>query len=186
MYSSILIGEHAASLAKLKAQPSSLLQLQYIREDYLKKKPAAVLFKNQLIPLANHYDKVGLSLDFSDSIFTKLEDNPLFIIGDPTEWFFQSSVEALISKNPKMIAGLVFIYPVGMSSLDSRKEIAALIHLIKVNSILTYFLRSPLDNFVNFSDIVIDPMQEVDLNSLDLLIPDLEYIVGRKLTQSTQ
>ena len=94
--------------------------------------------------------------------------------------------KSLISKNPKMIAGLVFIYPVGMSSLDSRKEIAALIHLIKVNSILTYFLRSPLDNFVNFSDIVIDPMQEVDLNSLDLLIPDLEYIVGRKLTQSPQ
>ena len=31
MYSSILIGEHAASLAKLRTQPESLLQLQYLR-----------------------------------------------------------------------------------------------------------------------------------------------------------
>lgn len=186
MYSSILIGEHAASLSKLRAKPSLLLQLRYIREDYLKEKSAAVLFNDQLIPLANNYDKVGLSLDFSDSIFTKLEDKPLLIIGDPTEWFFQSSVEALISKNPEMIAAVLFIYPVGMSSLDSRKEIAALIHLLKVNSILTYFLRSPLDNFTDFADKVIDVNIPVDLNALDLLIPDLEYIVGRKLTQSSQ
>jgi len=186
MYSSILIGEHAASLAKLRTQPESLLQLQYLREDYLKQKPAAVLFNDQVIPLANHYDKEGLSLDFSDTIYTKLEDKPLFIIGDPTEWFFQSSVEALISNKPEMIAAVLFIYPVGMSSLDSRKEIAALIHLLKVNAILTYFLRSPLDNFADFADKVIDVSKLVDLNALDLLIPDLEYIVGRKLTQSPQ
>jgi hypothetical protein len=184
MYSSILIGEHAASLAKQISPLTSLLQLQYIREDYLNQKPAAILFNEQLIPLVHNYDKVGLSLDFSNSIFTKLEDKPLLIIGDPTEWFFQSSIESLISKNPKMIAALLFIYPVGMSSLDSRKEIAALIHLLKVNSILTYFLRAPLDNFTDFANKVIDVTIPVDLNALDLLIPDLEYIVGRKLTQS--
>ncbi len=63
------------------------------------------------------------------------------LIGDPSEWIVAAAITQYVRANS--LAGVFFIYPVGMAALDSRKELAQVILQLKSNEVPTYLLREP-------------------------------------------
>ena len=71
--------------------------------------------------------------------------NKSIVIGDPSEWIVASALRQLNDR--KALEAVFFIYPVGMAALDSRKELAQLILMLKNREIPTYLLRNPKEFF---------------------------------------
>ena len=61
------------------------------------------------------------------------------LILDPTEWISVAAIHSLIQMNK--LTSVYFIYPVGMAALDSRKEIAEVVLLLKTKGISTFLIR---------------------------------------------
>jgi len=76
---------------------------------------------------------------------TSISSKKSIVIGDPSEWIVASALRQFIEQ--KTLVAVFFIYPVGMAALDSRKELAQLILLLKAREIPTYLLRIPNDFF---------------------------------------
>jgi hypothetical protein len=76
------------------------------------------------------------------------------VVGDPSELIFQSFVYAKTNQNPNLIReevqfasvpsndAFVFLYPVGMVAQNIRKEISALVYVLKKFKNNTYLIRS--------------------------------------------
>lgn len=152
----------------------------YKREDILTGASAFANFNEVSFPFHGAYDLDGLQ---SDMMLNKqlISYDSKVLIGDPTELLFQAFIaELLESDTYSMLPIVLFLYPVGMISLDTRKEISALIHKMKLNHVLTYVIRYPQETV----DKVMNALNELEAVSDFVLVENkinnLDYLFGHE------
>ena len=180
--SMLFVGDHArmyfGSASKVDEIDNDVHLLRYQREDIITNEPAKALFDSVSLSFNETYSLDGLHKDLIKNkkhINFKCD----VLIGDPTELLFQAFVKELfLIEDLSFFPIVLFLYPVGMNSLDARKEISALILTMKANHILTYVIRNPQDTFVK----IMTALNELDSLSDFILIENniqnLDYLFG--------
>ena len=180
--SMLFVGDHArmyfGSASKVDEIDNDVHLLRYQREDIITNEPAKALFDSVSLSFNETYSLDGLHKDLiknKQHINFKCD----VLIGDPTELLFQAFVKELfLIEDLPFFPIVLFLYPVGMNSLDARKEISALILTMKANHILTYVIRNPQETFVK----IMTALNELDSLSDFILIENniqnLDYLFG--------
>ena len=180
--SMLFVGDHArmyfGSASKVDEIDNDVHLLRYQREDIFTNEPAKALFDSVSLSFNETYSLDGLHKDLiknKQHINFKCD----VLIGDPTELLFQAFVKELfLIEDLPYFPIVLFLYPVGMNSLDARKEISALILTMKANHVLTYVIRNPQDTFVK----IMTALNELDSLSDFILIENniqnLDYLFG--------
>lgn len=180
--SMLFVGDHArmyfGSASKVDEIDNDVHLLRYQREDIITNEPAKALFDSVSLSFNETYSLDGL---LKDLIKNKqhINFNCDVLIGDPTELLFQAFVKELfLIEDLPYFPIVLFLYPVGMNSLDARKEISALILTMKANHVLTYVIRNPQDTFLK----IMTALNEIDSLSDFILIENniqnLDYLFG--------
>ena len=65
-----------------------------------------------------------------------------------------------------------------MNSLDTRREISALILKMKLKNMLTYVVRNPIDTFVEVMNEVNQLASFTSITQLESSIENLDYLFG--------
>ena len=180
--SMLFVGDHArmyfGSASKVDEIDNDVHLLRYQREDIITNEPAKAIFDSVSLSFNETYSLDGLHKDLIKNkkhINFKCD----VLIGDPTELLFQAFVKELfLIEDLSFFPIVLFLYPVGMNSLDARKEISALILTMKANHVLTYVIRNPQDTFVK----IMTALNELDSLSDFILIENniqnLDYLFG--------
>ena len=180
--SMLFVGDHArmyiGSASKVDEIDNDVHLFRYQREDIITNEPAKALFDSVSLSFNETYSLDGLHKDLiknKEHINFKCD----VLIGDPTELLFQAFVKELfLIEDLPFFPIVLFLYPVGMNSLDARKEISALILTMKANHVLTYVIRNPQDTFLK----IMTALNELDSLSDFILIENniqnLDYLFG--------
>lgn len=180
--SMLFVGDHArmyfGSASKVDEIDNDVHLLRYQREDIITNEPAKALFDSVSLSFNETYSLDGLHKDLiknKQHINFKCD----VLIGDPTELLFQAFVKELfLFEDLPFFPIVLFLYPVGMNSLDARKEISALILTMKANHVLTYVIRNPQETFLK----IMTALNELDSLSDFILIENniqnLDYLFG--------
>ena len=180
--SMLFVGDHArmyiGSASKVDEIDNDVHLFRYQREDIITNEPAKALFDSVSLSFNETYSLDGLHKDLIKNK-QHINFNCDVLIGDPTELLFQAFVKELfLIEDLPYFPIVLFLYPVGMNSLDARKEISALILTMKANHILTYVIRNPQDTFVK----IMTALNELDSLSDFILIENniqnLDYLFG--------
>jgi len=180
--SMLFVGDHArmyiGSASKVDESDNDVHLLRYQREDIITNEPAKAFFDTMSFSFNETYSLDGLQKDLiknKEHINFKCD----VLIGDPTELLFQAFVTELflIEDNP-IYPIVLFLYPVGMHSLDARKEISALIIKMKVNNVLTYVIRNPQDTFLKIMSALNELDSLSDFVLIENKIQNLDYLFG--------
>ena len=180
--SMLFVGDHArmyfGSASKVDEIDNDVHLLRYQREDIITNEPAKALFDSVSLSFNETYSLDGLHKDLIKNK-QHINFNCDVLIGDPTELLFQAFVKELfLIEDLPYFPIVLFLYPVGMNSLDARKEISALILTMKANHVLTYVIRNPQDTFVK----IMTALNELDSLSDFILIENniqnLDYLFG--------
>jgi hypothetical protein len=152
--------------------------LRYQREDIITNEPAKAFFDTISLSFNETYSLDGLHKDLiknKEHIHFKCD----VLIGDPTELLFQAFVKELfLIEDLPFFPIVLFLYPVGMNSLDARKEISALILTMKANHVLTYVIRNPQDTFVKIMSALTELDSLSDFILIENNIQNLDYLFG--------
>lgn len=180
--SMLFVGDHArmyfGSASKVDEIDNDVHLLRYQREDIITNEPAKALFDSVSLSFNETYSLDGLHKDLiKNKQHINFECDVL--IGDPTELLFQAFVKELfLFEDLPFFPIVLFLYPVGMNSLDARKEISALILTMKANHVLTYVIRNPQETFLK----IMTALNELDSLSDFILIENniqnLDYLFG--------
>lgn len=173
----ILVGSHASML--LENKENNLTKLEYNRGDVFQKTHSEICLNGHCTIATGDYDLTNLTENLG-AVSSIESSNPVVLLGDPSELLMQAAIEDSIKKNT--LSGVMFLYPVGMTALDLRKEIASSIHQLKANNIPTYLCR---DTESFFSDI--EPNVNAFVHSLEQDVrpnSSIEYLCGAKRLES--
>ena len=178
----LFVGDHArmyfGSASKVDEIDNDVHLLRYQREDIITNEPAKALFDSVSLSFNETYSLDGLHKDLiknKQHINFKCD----VLIGDPTELLFQAFVKELfLIEDFPYFPIVLFLYPVGMNSLDARKEISALILTMKANHVLTYVIRNPQDTFVKIMTALTELDSLSDFILIENNIQNLDYLFG--------
>ena len=121
------------------------------------------------------YEIPTLKLAIQSMLHEALPNEGCIVFGDPSELYVNATLRALMDASA--LIGCVFIYPVGMSALDMRKELSSLILELKRKEIPTYLARNPVAFFETF-----EPNLEAlvyGLENREIPNVDVEYLCGK-------
>jgi len=180
--SMLFVGDHArmyiGSASKVDEIDNDVHLLRYQREDIITNEPAKAFFDTMSFSFNETYSLDGLHKDLiknKEHINFKCD----VLIGDPTELLFQAFVKELfLMEDLPFFPIVLFLYPVGMNSLDARKEISALILTMKANHVLTYVIRNPQDTFVKIMTALTELDSLSDFILIENNIQNLDYLFG--------
>lgn len=180
--SMLFVGDHArmyfGSASKVDEIDNDVHLLRYQREDIITNQPAKAFFDSVSLSFNETYSLDGLHKDLiknKQHINFKCD----VLIGDPTELLFQAFVKELfLIEDLPFFPIVLFLYPVGMNSLDARKEISALILTMKANHVLTYVIRNPQDTFVKIMTALTELDSLSDFILIENNIQNLDYLFG--------
>ena len=180
--SMLFVGDHArmyiGSASKVDEIDNDVHLLRYQREDIFTNELAKALFDSVSLSFNETYSLDGLQTDLiknKEHINFKCD----VLIGDPTELLFQAFVKELfLIEDLPFFPIVLFLYPVGMNSLDARKEISALILTMKANHVLTYVIRNPQDTFVKIMSALTELDSLSDFILIENNIQNLDYLFG--------
>jgi hypothetical protein len=180
--SMLFVGDHArmyiGSASMVDESDNDVHLLRYQREDIITNETAKAFFDTMSFSFNETYSLDGLHKDLiknKEHINFKCD----VLIGDPTELLFQAFVkELLLIEDLPFFPIVLFLYPVGMNSLDARKEISALILTMKANHVLTYVIRNPQDTFVKIMSALTELDSLSDFILIENNIQNLDYLFG--------
>ena len=171
--SMLFVGDHArmyiGSASMVDESDNDVHLLRYQREDIITNEPAKAFFDTISFSFNETYSLDGLHKDLiknKEHINFKCD----VLIGDPTE--------LLLIEDLPFFPIVLFLYPVGMNSLDARKEISALILTMKANHVLTYVIRNPQDTFVKIMSALTELDSLSDFILIENNIQNLDYLFG--------
>jgi hypothetical protein len=178
----LFVGDHArmyiGSASMVDESDNDVHLLRYQREDIITNEPAKAFFDSVSLSFNETYSLDGLQKDLiknKEHINFKCD----VLIGDPTELLFQAFVKELfLIEDLPFFPIVLFLYPVGMNSLDARKEISALILTMKANHVLTYVIRNPQDTFVKIMSALTELDSLSDFILIENNIQNLDYLFG--------
>ena len=176
----LFVGDHAQKYCELGISNTycNAQLLTYQRENIITGEKAKLVFNQKDFPFAGAYSLLGLCKEI---VLMKEEWKGKcdILIGDPTELLFQAYVTELMESSELNVLPIVFfLYPVGMNSLDTRREISALILKMKMKNMLTYVLRNPTDTFVEVMNEVNQLASFTSITQLESSIENLDYLFG--------
>jgi len=180
--SMLFVGDHArmyiGSASTVDEIDNDVHLFRYQREDIITNEPAKAFFDTMSFSFNETYSIDGLQKDLiknKEHINFKCD----VLIGDPTELLFQAFVKELfLIEDLPFFPIVLFLYPVGMNSLDARKEISALILTMKANHVLTYVIRNPQDTFVKIMSALTELDSLSDFILIENNIQNLDYLFG--------
>ena len=180
--SMLFVGDHArmyiGSASTVDEIDNDVHLFRYQREDIITNETAKAFFDTMSFSFNETYSLDGLHKDLiknKEHINFKCD----VLIGDPTELLFQAFVkELLLIEDLPFFPIVLFLYPVGMNSLDARKEISALILTMKANHVLTYVIRNPQDTFVKIMSALTELDSLSDFILIENNIQNLDYLFG--------
>ncbi len=180
--SMLFVGDHArmyfGSASKVDEIDNDVHLLRYQREDIITNEPAKAIFDSVSLSFNETYSLDGLHKDLIKNK-QHINFNCDVLIGDPTELLFQAFVKELfLIEDLPYFPIVLFLYPVGMNSLDARKEISALILTMKANHVLTYVIRNPQDTFVKIMSALTELDSLSDFILIENNIQNLDYLFG--------
>ena len=130
----LFVGDHAQKYFELGSSNENCRGqlLTYQRENIITGEKAKLVFNQKDYPFAGAYSLLGLCKEIV-LIKEAWKGKCDILIGDPTELLFQAYVTELVEASELNVLPIVFfLYPVGMNSLDTRREISALILKMKL------------------------------------------------------
>lgn len=169
----LFVGQHAEILSEGK-RIANAHSLTFDMASILAKKDASLRFDTLQVTFTDAYEIPTLQAAIKSMLKASLQNEGFVVFGDPSELFVNGTLRALMSLS--LLEGCVFIYPVGMSALDMRKELSALILELKKTEIPTYLARNPKTFFDAF-----EPNLEAlvyGLTHREIPNIDVEYLCG--------
>ena len=176
----LYVGDHAQKYFELGSsnENCSAQLLTYQRENIITGEKAKLVFNQKDVPFAGAYSLLGLCKEIV-LIKEAWKGKCDILIGDPTELLFQAYVTKLVEASELNVLPIVlFLYPVGMNSLDTRREISALILKMKLKNMLTYVVRNPMNTFVEVMNEVNQLASFTSITQLESSIENLDYLFG--------
>ena len=176
----LFVGDHAQKYCELGSSNENCKGqlLTYQRENIITGEKAKLVFNQKDYPFAGAYSLLGLCKEIV-LIKEAWKGNCDILIGDPTELLFQAYVTKLVEASELNVLPIVFfLYPVGMNSLDTRREISALILKMKLKNMLTYVVRNPMNTFVEVMNEVNQLASFTSITQLESSIENLDYLFG--------
>jgi hypothetical protein len=105
------------------------------------------------------------------------------IIGDPSELIYQAFCCALLETQLYIQRDFheihIWLYPMGMTSLDIRKELAQFIYKLKKQDTAVLLLRKPINESIEILKTI---LAKIDINSIQLMeekMDGFEFLIGK-------
>ena len=142
-------------------------------------------FNEQSFETAGDYEFEFLKNEFVSLIrANEIPSSFRLIIGDPSELIYQAFCCALLETQLYMERDFheihLWLYPMGMTSLDIRKELAQFIYKLKKQDTAVLLLRKPINES---TEILKTILAKIDINSIQLLeekMDGLEFLIGKR------
>jgi len=144
-----------------------------------------LIFNNKKLRTEAEYTLDELKTSFVDLLSEKLIPNSFqFIIGDPSEILYQAFTLALIETQLFSFQNLneihIWLYPIGMVSLDIRKEVSFIIHQLKKSEIPVLLIDKTAQKPSELIEEIIIYHKTFSISELETKHPQLKQILGKQ------
>jgi len=151
---------------------------------FLKEKNS-LLADSNLLKIDCDYSIEELKNELIELIQTQqLNGSFKLIIGDPSEILYQAFGSALLETqlyNQRASHEVhLWLYPMGMTSLDIRKELAQFIYKLKKNETQVLLLRKNTNESIELLNTLITKIDLTSFYELEEKMDGLEYLIGKQ------
>ncbi len=142
-------------------------------------------FNEQQFETACEYEFECLKNEFVSLIQSKeFSSSFKLIIGDPSELIYQAFCCALLETQLYMERDFheihFWLYPMGMTSLDIRKELSQFIYKLKKQDTPVLLLRKPINESTEILKSCLNKINSSTLHELEEKIDGLEFLIGKR------
>jgi hypothetical protein len=145
----------------------------------------SIHFNKQQFETECEYEFDCLKNEFVDLIRTnKISSSFQLIIGDPSELIYQAFCCALLETQLYMQRDFheihLWLYPMGMTSLDIRKELSKFIYKLKKQDTPVLLLRKPINESTEILKSIVSKINSSTIHELEEKLDGLEFIIGKR------
>lgn len=146
---------------------------------------SSIDFNNQKFETSCEYEFDCLKNEFVGLIQNN-EINSSFqlIIGDPSELIYQAFSGALLETQVYLQRDFheihLWLYPMGMTCLDIRKELSQFIYKLKKCEASVLLLRKPMNESVKILSTIFSNINSTSIHELEYKLNGLEFLIGKK------
>ena len=142
-------------------------------------------FNEQKFETACEYEFDCLKNEFVSLIQSKQFSSSFkLIIGDPSELIYQAFCCALLETQLYMERDFheihLWLYPMGMTSLDIRKELSQVIYKLKKQETPVLLLRKPLNESTEILKSIFNKINSSTIHELEEKMDGLEFLIGKR------
>jgi hypothetical protein len=142
-------------------------------------------FNKQQFEIECDYEFDCLKNEFVDLIHAnKISSSFRLIIGDPSELIYQAFCCALLETQLYMQRDFheihLWLYPMGMTSLDIRKELSQFIYNLKKQETPVLLLRKPLNESTEILKSIISKINSSTIHEIEEKLDGIEFIIGKR------
>jgi hypothetical protein len=144
-----------------------------------------IQFNEQKFETACEYEFDCLKNEFVSLIQSKQFSSSFkLIIGDPSELIYQAFCCALLETQLYMERDFheihLWLYPMGMTSLDIRKELSQVIYKLKKQETPVLLLRKPLNESTEILKSIFNKINSSTIHELEEKMVGLEFLIGKR------
>ena len=145
----------------------------------------SIIFNEQKFEISCEYEFECLKNEFVSLIQSKQFSSSFkLIIGDPSELIYQAFCCALLETQLYMERDFheihLWLYPMGMTSLDIRKELSQFIYKLKKQDTPVLLLRKPINESTEILKSCLNKINSSTLHELEEKIDGLEFLIGKR------
>lgn len=142
-------------------------------------------FNMQKFETACEYEFDCLKNEFVGLIQTnEISSSFQLIIGDPSELIYQAFSSALLETQVYMERDFheihLWLYPMGMTSLDIRKELSQFIYKLKKCDTPVLLLRKPINESAEILKSILADFNSTSIHELADKMDGLEFLIGKR------
>ncbi len=142
-------------------------------------------FNEQKFETACEYEFDCLKNEFVSLIQSKQFSSSFkLIIGDPSELIYQAFCCALLETQLYMERDFheihLWLYPMGMTSLDIRKELSQVIYKLKKQETPVLLLRKPLNESTEILKSIFNKINSSSIHEIEEKMDGLEFLIGKR------
>ena len=184
----LFLGNRATEISSQIAQEQTLntrATINFQSTDPFGNQPNYLIYNSTKIPVSIDYELKALTECFVELIIEKQIPNKIqLIIGDPSELIYQAFTFALLDTQLYTERSInefhLWLYPIGMVSLDIRRELSLLIYqLKKYDSQVLLIQKNTLSNLKLIKNVI----SKATINSLFDLedeLNELKHLIGKQ------
>jgi hypothetical protein len=182
----LFLGNRVAKLSELQQADSIYSnRLTFSSAIPFSESKNSIQFNDQKFETTFDYEFDCLKNKFVELIQTN-EINSSFqlIIGDPSELIYQAFSSALLETQVYIQRDFhethLWLYPMGMMSLDIRKELSYFIYKLKKHETPVLLLRKPINESVEILKNIFSNINSNSIHELENKLNGLEFLIGKR------